>query len=47
MIEVAKIEPLNCPIDCENCCNCPYFGTIVDGMIVCYAENEASEEDEY
>lgn len=34
-----------CPLKYGNCAGCPYFGTVVDEGIVCYADEEPSQED--
>lgn len=33
-----------CPLKYGNCAGCPYFGTVVDEGIVCYADEEPSQE---
>lgn len=34
-----------CPLKYGNCAGCPYFGTVVDEGIICYADEEPSQED--
>lgn len=34
-----------CPLKFGNCAGCPYFGTVVDEGIICYADEEPSKED--
>lgn len=34
-----------CPLKFGNCAECPYFGTVVDEGIICYADEAPSQED--
>ena len=46
MFNIKVLQPdEECPLKYGNCAGCPYFGTVVDEGIVCYADEAPSQED--
>ena len=46
MLTITQIYVKDCPKGKDNCCNCPYYGAVVDGSLVCYIEEEESYDEE-
>lgn len=39
-INVKQIIPINCPFGYDDCDCCPNFGSVANGIINCYADED-------